>query len=433
MQSRFNSMVSPKRWRGVALKHKDALLCLVDQGVVSIAGFSTSVLIGRSNPEELGVYFIAWSIVFFIRGFQEQMISVPYTIFHHQHEHDLAGYRGSCMLQQFGLMVLAFLFIAGMTLAASFGWLESSMVSPLIVLLILMPAILMREIVRQYGFTHQENVSVLVIDSAITTLQIGGLLVLGFIGLLTGASAWALIGVSCLLTLVMWYFKKCPEVKIKKNRLRPDWNQNWGFGKWAMGGQLVGSLPTYILPWMLVAAAGTEGTGFFAAVATLTGVANIFNTGMANFLTPRAAQVYADEGALGLRRVVIRATLVFIFAIGTFIALLAVFGEQLAVQLYGAQYTGLQMAITVMGLVTLCDSFAIVASNGLFVMEKIKANFWVDVILMLVSITAAILLINSFGLLGAVWASLVGSFTSALLRFVLLIVFMYRETCNSET
>ena len=68
----------------VILEQKDALLCIIDQGIVSVASFVTSVLIGRNAPEELGVYFIVLSIVYFIRGVQQQMILTPYTIFHHQ-------------------------------------------------------------------------------------------------------------------------------------------------------------------------------------------------------------------------------------------------------------------------------------------------------------------------------------------------------------
>ena len=52
-------------------------------------------------------------------------------------------------------------------------------------------------------------------------------------------------------------------------------------------------------------------------------------------------------------------------------------------------------------------------------MEKIKANFWVDVVLMLVTITAALILIPKLGLIGAAWTSLIGSATSAILRTVL--------------
>lgn len=422
------AVVAQRGWKDFILEQKDALLCIIDQGVVSVAGFTTSVLIGRHAPEELGIYFIALSIILFIRGFQEQMISIPYTIFHHKYAKvQLPGYRGSCLVQQFGLTVVTFLFLLAMTAASYWGWLETTMVSPLIVLLLLMPALLMREVVRQYCFTHQENVKALAIDSAITVLQIGGLVGLGYFGVLSGTSAWAVIGLSCLLILSYWYFQNGPEIRFAKESISKDWKQNWSFGKWAVGGQLIGSFPTYILPWMLVAAAGTEGTGFFAAAMTLVGIANIFNTGMANFLTPKAAQVYVDEGAIGLRRVVIRITLIFLLVIGSFVALLAVLGGWIAVELYGSKYNGLQSAMTVLAIAKLCDSFAIVASNGLFVMERMKANFWVDVVLMAVTITVAICLIFPYGVMGAVFTSLVSAATSAVLRFVLLVIFLNSE------
>jgi len=430
-----DSIVSPTRWKNLLLKQKDALLCIFDQGIVSIAGFSTSVLIGRCAPEELGVYYIAWTLVYFIRGFQEQMISVPYTIFHHrqEQEEELAAYRGSCLIHLSGLVTVSFLFLVGLMIGTNLGWLEASMASPLTVLVFLMPALLMREVIRQYCFAHQANISVLTIDFAITVLQLSSLIALGYFGLLTGANAWAVIGVACLVTLAIWYFLSGPMISFKRNRLRADWDQNWGFGKWAVAGQLVGSLPSYLLPWILASAVGTASTGFFAAAATLTGVANIFNVGMANFLTPRAAKVYVEEGRHGLRRVAIRASLVFLVVIGSFVALLAIFGEQIAVKLYGDEYAGLQAAITVMGLATLCESFSIVASSGLFVMEKIKANFWIDVVLMVVTLTVALLLIIPFGLMGAIWTTLVTGFTGASLRFILLFIYLNRETESNRS
>ena len=419
--------ISPTSLKRVILGHKDALLCIIDQGIVSVASFATSVLIGRNAPEELGVYYIVWSIVYFVRGLQQQMISTPYTIFHHQYQDDgLDSYRGSCLTQQFGLTTLASLFLVGTTITASLGWLESPIVFPLIVLLFLLPALLMREVVRQYCFAHQENVSVLAIDSVIGVLQIGCIVVLGSFGFLSGISAWAVIGLASFVTLTLWYIQNGPKISFEKSRLKPDWNQNWGFGKWAVGGQLIGSLPTYCIPWLLASVAGVEGTGFFAAVVTLVGVANIFNTGMANFLTPKAAKVYVEEGTQGLRRVIIRTSLVFLVAVGGFCALLALFGEPIAVELFGDRYAGLQTAITVMAIATLCDSFAIVASNGLFVLEKIKANFWIDVVLMIVTISAAVFLVLPFGVIGAVWTSLISSLTSALLRFILLIVYLQK-------
>ena len=407
------------------LSNRDALVCLFDQGIVSVAGFATSVLIGRMASAELGVYYIGLTLVLFARGFQQQLVSTPYTIYHHrQSDGGMPAYRGSCLIQECGFLIITLLYVVLQILAAWMGWVSSEMVPSLLVLLLFMPAILMREIVRHYCFTHSKNDSVLSIDTAISVHQIGALFLLGYFGVLSGATAWVAIGASCVLTIAYWYFKNGPAIEFQKNRVVDDLKQNWVFGKWAVSGQFVGSLPTYLLPWLLLIAAGTEGTGFFAACITLVGVANIFNMGMMNYLTPKAAKVYVEEGNAGLQRVLLRMYLLFLIAVGGFGLLLVVFGEWIAVSLFGSDYAGLQAVLTLLAVAKLLDGFSHTASGGLFAMEKIKANFGVDVILMLVTITAAFLLIFPYGVVGAAWTTLIGAATSAILRSGLVLKFL---------
>ena len=46
---------------------------VLDQAVVSGTSFATSVLLGRfASQQELGVYYLALSVVYFARGVQEQ-------------------------------------------------------------------------------------------------------------------------------------------------------------------------------------------------------------------------------------------------------------------------------------------------------------------------------------------------------------------------
>ena len=437
-------LLEVSRLQELFVSNQDALVCLFDQGVVSVAGFATSVLIGRMAPEELGVYYIGLAMVLFARGFQQQLVSTPYTIYHHrQSQQDLAGYRGSCLVQQAGflgvtlvyLLVQIIIAVAGIALLVAAGlWgLEFSglaewipidpnayqVVPTLVVLLILIPAVLMRELVRHYCFTHSENISVLGLDTAVSVLQILALLALGYLGYLSGASAWIAIGLCCVVSIGAWYIFSGPTIEFPKEKLREDLKLNWSFGKWAVSGQFVGSLPTYLLPWLLLLAAGAQGVGFFAACMALVGIANIFNTGMWNFLTPKAAKVFVEEGRVGLKRVLLRMYGVFLVAVGSFALFLGIFGEWIAVVLFDPKYAGLQNVLTLLAVAKLFEGFSHTASGGLFAMEKIKANFWVDVVLMLVTITAALILIPKLGLVGAAWTSLIGSATSAILRTVL--------------
>lgn len=407
------------------LIHQDALVCLFNQGVVSVAGFATSVLIGRHAPSELGVYYIGLSLVLFARGFQQQLVSTPYSIYlHRQLEEDMPAYRGSCLVQQFGFLVIALVYLLAQVLAAYAGWVSNEVMPTLVVLLVFLPVLLMRELVRHYCFTHSANVSVLGIDLAISVLQIVALLCFGYFGILSGATAWVAIGASCVLAIGFWFFRYGPKIELKRERLKPDWKLNWSFSKWAVSGQFVGSLPTYLLPWLLILSAGSKGTGYFAACMTLVGVANIFNTGMLNFLTPRAAKVYVNEGNPGLKRLLLRMYGLFLVAVGGFAVFLALFGSFISVKLFGPDYAGLQLVMILLAIAKLFEGFSHTASGGLFAMEKIKANFWVDVILMLVTITAAALLIYPYGVLGAAWTTLIGSSISALLRSGLLVKFL---------
>ena len=412
----------------ILLAQQDALVCLFNQGIVSVAGFATSVMIGRLAPSELGVYYIGLSLVMFARGFQQQLVSTPYTIYHHrQSESDMPGYRGSCLMQQFGFLGLTLIYLLLQIDAIWFGWVSYELLYSLIALLFFLPALLMREVVRHYCFTHSKNTSVLGIDFAISVLQIGGLMVFWYLGILSGATAWVVIGGACLLAIGYWYYRSGPEIEFQQERMAKDWKLNWSFGKWAVAGQFVGSLPTYLLPLLLLTADGTDGTGFFAASITLVGVANIFNTGMLNFLTPKSAKVFVEHGSAGLRQLMTRMYLVFLVAVGSFALLLSLFGEPIAVYVFSDKYVGLQSVLTLLVVAKLFEGFSHTASGGLFAMERIKENFYVDVILMLVTITAALLLVDSLGVLGAAWTTLISSATGAILRSGLLVKFLRQE------
>ena len=176
------------------------------------------------------------------------------------------------------------------------------------------------------------------------------------------------MGVSCLLSLGYWYLKSGPSIEFQKQRLAKDWKLNWSFGKWAVSGQLVGSLPTYLLPWLLLIAAGEEGVGFFGVCMTLVGVANIFNMGMLNFLTPKAAKVYVEEGSTGLQQLMWQMYLVFFLAVGSFALLLSFFGGGIAVKIMGDNYVGLQTVLTLLAVAKLFEGFSHTASGGLFAM-----------------------------------------------------------------
>src|SRR6478609_1956108 len=82
-------------------------LSVLDQAVVSGTSFATSVLLGRfTSQEELGVYYLALSVVYFTRGVQEQLVSAPYMIYCSRRQGAaLAEYAGSALVHQCVVML----------------------------------------------------------------------------------------------------------------------------------------------------------------------------------------------------------------------------------------------------------------------------------------------------------------------------------------
>ena len=413
-------------WLARLKSNQDVLVCLVDQGIVSVAGFATSILIGRHSESELGIYYIALSIVLFVRGIQHQMICIPYTIYQHHHTDERSDqYRGSCLVQHFGLMALVLSFLVVLAIFALNGLGIRESVPSLFVLVALMPIVMMREIARHYCFTHLRKVSALIIDASISFLQVGALFLLFYLGRLSGWAAWAVIGLACLATVAMWYVKSGPKVSFVKPSISADWKQNWAFGKWAVAGQLVGSFSTFILPLVLAASVSTTATGFFAAAMTLIGLANIFNSGMTNYLTPRAAITYVEHGVAGLRSILTKTAILFIVTLGSFIILISFLGGWIAETIYGFQ--NLHAVMTVLAITKLFEAMVIVTSTGLMVMEKIKANFFVDICLMVFSLIAMACLISPLGIIGAAWTLAASAIFSSVSRAFVLRYFLIEQ------
>src|SRR5437879_3484327 len=82
-------------------------LSVLDQAVVSGTSFATSVLLGRfTSQQELGVYYLALSVIYFARGVQEQLVSAPYMIYCSRKQGAaLAEYAGSALMHQCVVML----------------------------------------------------------------------------------------------------------------------------------------------------------------------------------------------------------------------------------------------------------------------------------------------------------------------------------------
>jgi O-antigen/teichoic acid export membrane protein len=403
---------------GSSLVQKSGLSVL-DQAVVSGTSFATSVLLARCvTRDELGVYYLALSVYYFVRGIQEQVVCAPYMIYcGRKRESELAEYAGSALIHQC-VVVLAMLVTLVVALATGFA--SPAVQTALWLLLLAAPPLLIREFVRQMSFAHLDLKRAIVLDVAAAVLQLGAMIALASAGRLTVSTTLAAFAVCSGIPTIGWLATRRQPMVGKFTAALRDWWYNWVFARWALASHLLASTTPYVMPWVVAATHGAAETGMLGACTTLVGLSNTFLQGLCNFLSPRAAQAFARGGLSELRSVLLHTAALFGATLGALAVVGFVLGEQIAVWVFGPQFAGAGLIIGILSLSVLANSFGVTAGNGLWAMERPSANFVADLFSLGVVVVATVALVPLLGPLGAALATLSGTSTDALVRLWIL-------------
>lgn len=390
-------------------------LAVFDQGVVSGTSFATSVLLARCvSREELGGYYLALSVFYFVRGIQEQLVSAPYMIYcGRKSASELREYAGSALLHQCVLMLVT---AAILIVALVCGLAPSGAASALGLLVVAAPLLLIREFARQMSFAHLHLARAAALDLATSAFQLLTLLALVFLGRLTAGATLATIAVASGLATVGWLATSRQAMVGRTRAAVRDWIANWSFARWALASQLLASTTPYVMPWIVALTHGEAETGLLGAATTLVGLSSTLLQGLANFLSPQAAQAFAKGGLRELRSVLIKTAVLFGTTLGGVAVVAVLLGEQIAMIVFGPQFTGAGPIVAVLSLSVLANSVGVAAGNGLWAMERPSANFAADLASLLVVIGATIMLVPRLGPLGAAIATLAGTSTDAVVR-----------------
>lgn len=406
-------------WEPAARK---GLLAVADQGLVSVCGFATSVIVGRAaSQEQLGLYYLAMSLILFARGLQATLTCMPYAVYCHRRRDDaLAVYTGSCLSHTLGFSGLASLVLLALAAALEAGIGPTALAPTVWVLLVAAPFLQLREFIRQVAFASLRVGVAISVDVVVAVLQLTALAMLALYDEISASTAYTAIGGACAVACVGWLLLRVEPLRVARTSLIEDWRHNWTFAKWAVAGQLTGSSAVYVMPWILMRYHGAAETGLLAAAATLVGAANIFVVGIGNFLTPKAARAFVEGGVAGLRRVLSMAALVFGAVLGSFALLAGVAGAPVVSLIYGEGYASAGPVVAALAACLLATSLAMTAGSGMYAIERTRLNFYCDLVSTIASLSAALVLVEPLGAFGAALSGLVGAVVSAVLKFALL-------------
>jgi O-antigen/teichoic acid export membrane protein len=397
-----------------------SVLALADQVVVSAVNFLTGVMIGRAcSKDELGLYMLGFSIVFFITTLQNSLIWTPYMIFSPRlrgKEH--AEYSGSSLAHQviLSLATIFTLALGASALALGIGPVELAPV--LWTLSAVIAFLLMREAARQICFARLRMEMAFLLDCSAAVVQIGGLGMLAYYQRLSASTAWWMAGGASSIAMFLWLAWMRNDMLVRPASVISDLQRNWSFGKWVFVSGITWALTAYLYPWILAGLHGPAATGTWAACLGIVGITNPLVVGIQNFLGPSIAHSSAGGGAPALQRHVFKAAIAMTAILLVLFIPLMIFGGWLVILVYGDNYAGNGLAVCWLTLGTLVGATAFAFSRGLFAIHRAKTDFWANAVGLVVLLVFGLWLAGSYGATGAAFGLLLGNILGLAVRCV---------------
>ena len=398
-----------------AVQH--SIAAVSDQAIVSAKGFLTGVIVARAcSKEEFGLFALAVSCVSLAISLQTSIVGVPYMVYHGrltgsaQHE-----YTDSALLHSLLLSSLVAVILGSFSLLLPRLGYGNGIPAVALPLAGAMSFIMLQDCVRQVTLAKLQTRLVLVIDALVTALQLIVLWAFARRAGLSIAVVYAVVaGASCA-GVVAWAASGRDHSRLRVTGFVEHLRHNWRMGKWVLGSTVFWSISVDCYPWLLAAWFGTRTTAVWAACVGISALGNPLLQGIANFLGPRMAQVYSQDGVVALRRFTRRAILAYLAGAAPVAAVLVTAGGTLVPMVYGEQYAGYGLLVAALAVSLLVDAVRFALSRALFTVERadlvLKCNGGSFVALLPVTV----LLVSQYGPLGAALGLLANNAIAAVL------------------
>jgi len=260
--------------------------------------------------------------------------------------------------------------------------------------------------------------AVLVLDSCVALLQIGGLLLLAYHGLLSPAHAYGAFSIACGIATMSLLVSLRRDFVVSFTRAMSDIKVNFSTGWWIFTSGLLWTFSTSLYPWLLAGFHGTASTGVWAACLGIVALCNPLYFGLQNSFGPKIAHAYAVEGMEVFRRFSLQTATIFGVFIAPFCVVLLFFGGPLVTGIYGSKYAGNGFIVSILAVNFLVSAPAFPLSCGLFTIGRADLDFKINLIMLLCIISFGVLLVRYYGAIGAATSLLISNVICFVMKYI---------------
>lgn len=395
---------------------------VADQMLISAANFAMYVFLARSlSKPAMGAFTLVHSALLFINSIQAGLITQPHNILGvTRHGAAYRTYTTSTAVSQAVLAAAGAILSALCWLGASWaGWADMAAL-----LLAMTPAIVAwqaQEFSRRVLYTENR----LPVAFATDVIGYGGqalaIALMWWRGTLTGPAALyavaAASGAGAVLGL--WRIRRSLS-----RRLDPAiFRENWHFGKWIAGGEIVGYwLSVHLLWYMVAAMVDRSAAAVLGVVHRVFGPSRVLADVFCTMLPIRFSRTLAARGPAALHRQLVLALALAVPSLGGYCLLAAIFARPLLHLFFGDQYPDSAPVLALYAGAMFLSYMAMVIATALRAMRLTRDVFMWQTVACVFSFPIAWALIRMWGVGGAVVAMILTCGAT-----VMLFVWAYRR------
>lgn len=373
---------------------------LLDQAVVSATNFLTTIIIGNAcGADQLGIYAVGFSVVLLAMAVESSLLSTPFTVLAQSDEDETPWSRMGASLANLFLITGSILVVQLAVWMIARLYLPTQYDQIFQVVLIATPCFAARNFARKALLATFNARWLLILDCVACSSQLALLWYVWKTELCTPPIGLAIASGCNLLGFLLFLATQKGKIKFERSSIQNQLKKNWNFGKWLVGEQVITIISLYGSPWLLVLFLDSDAAGVFAACCSITGLVNPLMIGLGNYLLPKFSHEFANQTYS--QRTYWYYMLLTFLVVGLFATCCAIWPDRLLRFFYPEDsYSGFGLILAILSIRTLIGSLGLISHYALLAMQRPKISLYASIICISVFLSASLILIPMFGLVG---------------------------------
>jgi len=379
-----------------------------DQLILSGTNFLITIALIKSVPkQEFGYYSIAFAVMLFVISLQNALVTTPLTVLipgkkedqKHRYVWNL------CWGQYIGLIPVVILVTAASFVSLNFG-VEQAKVEISIALALATFGVVLREFYRTYQFAEQQPVKVLVADIFYAALLLSLVMMSWWLNIISAMLVFVYIGLCsasiCLLNRSEF------DARFDFKETRDCFAENWIYGKWSLLGVTVTHIQKYSYLYFVGGIMGSLAVADVSAARLLMMPFVFLETGWIKVCVPHGARLRENGEIIRYYKELLFASFAMVMVVFAYVTILFA-GEDLVTSLFlKNEYSNAFEYVIYWGAIFIVGLIRMNATSGLKVIMRFDSIAKLNIISMTLTVSLLPVLINPYGLKGALASKLVG-------------------------